>query len=100
MNSFEIEIKRLSDINKNQGHVKSDCKILNLNPFLDNDGVLRVGGRLAKSELPYDTKHPIILPKRDRFTTLLIDDSHHVHGGAQVTPYAKCTAPTFLDFGC
>ena len=32
-------------------------------PFLDNDGILRCGGRLAKAcDLEYDAKFPIILP--------------------------------------
>lgn len=32
-----------------------------LNPYLDGDGLLRVGGRLRKSDLSEDAKHPIIL---------------------------------------
>jgi hypothetical protein len=32
------------------------------NPFLDDKGILRVGGRLTNSKLPYNSKHPIILP--------------------------------------
>ncbi|GAB0086615.1 hypothetical protein DMENIID0001_007120 [Sergentomyia squamirostris] len=40
------------------------CKFVrNLRPFLDTHGVLRVGGRLDRSEESYDSKHPIILPK-------------------------------------
>ena len=41
-------------------------KLLNLSPFLDEDGLMRVGGRLGKSKsLPYDTRHPIIMPNSD-----------------------------------
>ena len=32
-----------------------------LKPVMD-DGLLRVGGRLSRSELPYESRHPIILP--------------------------------------
>lgn len=32
-------------------------------PFIDNHGVMRVGGRLANAQLAYDSKFPIILPK-------------------------------------
>ena len=35
-----------------------------LSPFLDNTGVLRVGGRLHRSCLSDAVKHPVILPKR------------------------------------
>ncbi|XP_071862271.1 uncharacterized protein [Bombus fervidus] len=38
-------------------------KLQRLNPFLDKDGMLRVGGRLSHSTLPFNQKHPIILPK-------------------------------------
>jgi hypothetical protein len=34
-----------------------------LDPFLDKDGVLRVGGRIHRSDLGFEEKHPIILPK-------------------------------------
>jgi len=33
-----------------------------LNPVLDENGVLRVGGRLRNAPVQYDAKHPIILP--------------------------------------
>ena len=36
-----------------------------LNPFIDREGLLRAGGRLANAELSYNQKHPIILPRCD-----------------------------------
>nr|XP_033204573.1 uncharacterized protein LOC117165230 [Bombus vancouverensis nearcticus] len=38
-------------------------KLQRLNPFLDKDGMLRVGGRLSHSSMPFSQKHPLILPK-------------------------------------
>lgn len=35
-----------------------------LNPFIDDDKVIRVGGRLKGSTLTFTQKHPIILPSR------------------------------------
>ncbi|XP_055714369.1 uncharacterized protein LOC129808610 [Phlebotomus papatasi] len=32
-------------------------------PFIDGEGLIRVGGRLEGSTATYDTKHPILLPK-------------------------------------
>ena len=32
-----------------------------LNPFLDADGLLRVGGRLSQSHKAYHSRHPVIL---------------------------------------
>lgn len=51
--------------------------IANLNPFIDQVGVLRVGGRLHNAEkMSYDKKHPIILPKKCHITNLLIEKEH------------------------
>ncbi|XP_055678197.1 uncharacterized protein LOC129786957 [Lutzomyia longipalpis] len=37
--------------------------IRRLRPFIDSEGILRVGGRLSNSCESYDVQHPIILPK-------------------------------------
>lgn len=34
-----------------------------LSPFVDTHNFLRVGGRLVQADLPYNTKHPVLLPK-------------------------------------
>ncbi|XP_070531355.1 uncharacterized protein [Cardiocondyla obscurior] len=58
-----------------------------LSPFLDSQGVLRVGGRLRHSLLSYDEKHPAILPRSSHLGTLLISFCHTraLHGGVQQT---------------
>ncbi|KAL9965144.1 hypothetical protein ACROYT_G028901 [Oculina patagonica] len=43
---------------------------------MDSDGILRVGGRLELSSLPYDAKHPVILPKKHHISKLVVA---HVH---------------------
>jgi hypothetical protein len=47
-----------------------------LNPFLEGNHLLRVGGRLDNSELTFDQQHPLILPKGHYITTLIIEDIH------------------------
>nr|CAI5838018.1 unnamed protein product [Callosobruchus analis] len=42
-------------------HPKSS--LLCLNPFVCDDGIIRVGGRLENSKYSYDKQHPILLPK-------------------------------------
>ncbi|XP_060810506.1 uncharacterized protein LOC132904364 [Amyelois transitella] len=42
----------------------SDSSLLKLNPFIDKEGLLRVGGRLSNSELDFGQKHPILLPSK------------------------------------
>ncbi|XP_054287839.1 uncharacterized protein LOC129003567 [Macrosteles quadrilineatus] len=54
-----------------------------LSPFLDEQGLIRVGGRLKNSQLPYNAKFPMLLPKQCHLTNLLIDHYHlkHLHVG-------------------
>ena len=47
-----------------------------LAPYLDEHGLLRVGGRLQRAGLSFEQTHPLILPRRHTLTGLLIDDYH------------------------
>ncbi|XP_076295214.1 uncharacterized protein LOC143216229 [Lasioglossum baleicum] len=66
----------------------SGSSLLPLSPFIDQCGVVRVGGRLRNSFLPWETKHPAILPKH-HVSDLIIRESHllSLHGGNQITTY-------------
>lgn len=81
--SFGAEIMSLQ---KGQPiHCKS--AILNLDPYLDQYGILRVGGRIKRAAMTENEKHPIILPRKHHFTTLLIRSVHMetFHGGYALT---------------
>lgn len=80
---FEQEIKDLNAKEK----VRNNSGLLKLNPYLDKNNILRVGGRLQNSDLPENAKHPIIIPKNSRLSDLLIDRAHAstLHGGARLT---------------
>ncbi|KAL0821872.1 hypothetical protein ABMA28_005274 [Loxostege sticticalis] len=60
-----------------------------LNPFVDSNQLLRVGGRIHKSLLPFESKHQLILPKKHQLTYLIIDDTHvsTLHAGSQSTHF-------------
>ena len=60
--------------------VKRTSPIHRLKPIVDDDGVLRVGGRLHQTELPYDIKHPVLLPKKAHLTDLVIRHFHQRTG--------------------
>lgn len=54
-----------------------------LSPIMDEDGVIRVDGRIGKAEkIPMNVKYPIILPRRHYVTFLLVDHYHRqfLHG--------------------
>lgn len=63
-----------------------NSKLIKLLPHLDTVGLLRVGGRLSKANIPEDAKHQLILPPKARISHLLIRDAHYktVHGGPQL----------------
>lgn len=81
---FAEEITRL----KLKGALKDKSTLSKLNPYLDPDGLLRVGGRLGNSRyLEYEEKHPVILPKKAHITSLVIRHHHHksAHQGRRST---------------
>jgi hypothetical protein len=82
LNYFREEIRFLSS----NSQVNNNSKLRSLNPFLDKDGILRVGGRLQNSSLPSNVKNPIIIPYKSHLTELIIADAHNrtLHGGAQL----------------
>ena len=59
------------------GSVLRSSPLWRLSPFVDSDGILRVGGRLEMSNLPYDVKHPVILPKKHQTSKLVITHIHN-----------------------
>ncbi|KAL0829306.1 hypothetical protein ABMA28_004108 [Loxostege sticticalis] len=69
-NLYQLEIKCLSDQTPIKGSLKP------LSPFLDGDGIIRVGGRLNNAPISYAKQHPIILPKDSDITVLIIRNEH------------------------
>lgn len=67
--------------------VSNRSQIRNLNPFVDEHKLLRVGGRLHQSSFTENEKHSIILPAKHHFTTILIRHTHESekHGGLAIT---------------
>ncbi|XP_028399264.1 uncharacterized protein LOC114522722 [Dendronephthya gigantea] len=60
-----------------------------LTPFTDDNGVIRVGGRVSEAVISYDAKHPVLLP-REHWISLLITRNFHRNGHSGVaTTVAK-----------
>ncbi len=74
---FQEEIKMLQ---QGKMHVRKDSCIFRLDPYLE-DGVLRVGGRLSRSAMPEESKHPNILHKDLRICSLILEHIHIGHLG-------------------
>lgn len=57
-----------------------------LTPWLDDNGIMRVGGRLQKAIISFDNKHPVILPNDHHLTKLIVRQMHldTLHGGPRL----------------
>ena len=65
--------------------LQPDSKIKQLQPVMDDQGLLRVGGRLRHAEfLDHNQRNPVILPRDHHVTELIIKDQHekghHIQG--------------------
>ncbi|XP_069108188.1 uncharacterized protein [Argopecten irradians] len=60
--------------------ISRQSDILSLSPFLDDTGILRVGGRLRKSNLSTKEKNPILIPGNHHVAVLL---TRHYHDSVQ-----------------
>lgn len=95
----ELKEAELAMVRSAQQDFSDDIKILNtaraltsksrlssLNPFIDSNGILRVGGRLKHANLSINQKHPMILSPSHPLTKLIINKTHidTFHGGVKL----------------
>ena len=75
-------------------YVLKDCqkhlRIANyrhLSPYQDQEGIIRVGGRLRNAFVPFDGKHPVLVPEGVPLAVLLVRHFHEavVHRGRMLT---------------
>lgn len=71
---------------KNNKELYSKSNLISLAPFIDDIGILRVGGRLKNSQLDFNFKHPALLPAKHALTKLIYKDEHEIlcHAGPQL----------------
>ncbi|XP_058987763.1 uncharacterized protein LOC131806908 [Musca domestica] len=81
--SQDVDFPEELQILKTGRSIRPSSKIAQLCPFIDDDGVLRVGGRLQKAKFHYDFKYPMLLSKHSPLSLLIFTDAHKktLHGG-------------------
>ncbi|XP_064617058.1 uncharacterized protein LOC135481057 [Liolophura sinensis] len=87
LHSSEVEEARLYWIKEAQQYMDDwKTRLLDLNHFVTSD-IIRVGGRLKKSQLPYESVHPILLPSDHHILKLIMRDFHakSCHAGTERT---------------
>lgn len=66
--SFGEELRQL----QRKQPVERKSKLACLNPFIDDNGIIKVGGRIRRAEIAYEAKHPAVLLHNHHVTKLII----------------------------
>ena len=74
------------DILSEKKHLPENHPICSLTPFIDDKGLIRVGGRL-QNVVPFDHAHPIFIPANHPVSSLLVQHLHSKvgHQGRHIT---------------
>ena len=81
------------EVLKKKENIPRISRVYGLDPYVDSDGLLRVGGRLQKGELDANIAHTVLLPKNSCTSIAIIRWCHNnlAEGGRGLA---------FLDFLC
>ncbi|XP_071578771.1 uncharacterized protein [Temnothorax nylanderi] len=71
----------------NHRDINKASNLLCLSPFMDEDRLIRAGGRLKNSALVFDARHQIVLPRNHELSKRIIELEHvrNMHSGLQAT---------------
>lgn len=79
---------------KRNKSMKQTSSLYRLDPFLDHYRILRVGGRIKHANIPYDVKHPNILPRKSHISEWVIRHYHqrvkHQERGMTLNALRSC----------
>ena len=80
---FSSELKVLGK----KGVLNKKSSIYKLDPYLDRYGLLRVGGRIQKSIVSEEMKHPVLLARKSEIAVMIIRWCHEkvAHSGRGIT---------------
>ena len=83
----QLEAGKVNTPNSRHEFIVKNKQMRMLNPFVDDEDILRVGSRLANADISDDIKFPFILPPKDDNVKSLIRHVHHndFHAGAKHT---------------
>ncbi|XP_077080710.1 uncharacterized protein LOC143733040 [Siphateles boraxobius] len=81
--------------------LKNSSPLSKLSPFVDSNGILRVGGRLKRAQLTSDETNPILIPGKHHLAQLIIKHFHGkvCHQGRHFTEGAVRTAGFWIVGG-
>ena len=70
-----------------KGNLNGKSDLRRLDPFLDSNGILRIGGRVQSGKIPDMLKYPVVLPRKGIVTNLVVNHFHDktLHQGRGIT---------------
>ena len=85
--AFKDEYAILNAAEGSKKQLKSKSLLFRLDPFIDEEGIIRVGGRIRRSTMPQDVIHPVVLPRHGHVTELVVRHFHEkaAHSGRGIT---------------
>ncbi|GFQ73516.1 integrase catalytic domain-containing protein [Trichonephila clavata] len=81
---YEIYSAEILTLKRNE-QLRCSSEIKSLVPYLGEDNLLRLTGRLLEADLCFGEKHPVILPRHCKFTELLVIREHERIGHCGVS---------------
>ncbi|XP_055634221.1 uncharacterized protein LOC129774500 [Toxorhynchites rutilus septentrionalis] len=83
--TFPLEWAQLSE----KRPLSTKSRLRWFSPFMSDEGVIRIGGRLSNAQQSFDSKHQILLPANHPFSFLLVKQFHernlHAHPQLLIT---------------
>ncbi|GFR02612.1 integrase catalytic domain-containing protein [Trichonephila clavata] len=81
---YEFYSAEILTLKRNE-QLRCSSEIKSLVPYLGEDNLLRITGRLLEADLCFCEKHPVILPRHCKFTELLVIREHERIGRCGVS---------------
>ena len=78
--------------------VPKHSSLRKLNPIMNDDGLMRIGGRITSADLSWEDKHPLIIPKNHHVAILLVRHYHEqvAHQGRHLSEGAVRSAGLWI----
>jgi hypothetical protein len=82
-------------------NVSRTSPLARLDPFIDEHDIIRVGGRIRRSSMDANIKHPVVLPKKSHISMLIARHFHERvdHQGRGIT-WNEIRASGYWILGC
>ena len=80
---------------REHGHVAKTSKLFKFSPFLDEEDLLRIGGRLQESPFDFEEKHRVLLGKHH--VGLALIRHYHKKKGTRKGSFVSAAVRTVLD---